>query len=84
MTEADLLPGTKHNFWKMEKRSILYVGINKAGPCPKGWRVKVVQVLHCKAGGEPDGSNNVMLLKRMDEEWTTIELKTWASKNISG
>ena len=25
-----------------------------------------------------------MLLRQMDEEWTPIELKTWASKTISG
>ena len=41
-------------------------------------------VLHCKAGGETDGENNLMLLIGMEEEWTTIEFKNWDSKTIIG
>ena len=44
---------------------------------------QVVRVLHCKAGGATDGAKNLMLLRRVDEEWTPIVLKTWALKTIS-
>ena len=68
----------------MAKGRILYVGGKKLGPCPKGWRGQVVRLLHCKAGGATNGEQNVMLLRQMKEEWTPIELKTWASRTISG
>ena len=73
-----------HAFWKMLKGVILYVSRNKPGPFPKVWRRQVVQVLDLKAGGATDGENNIMLLRRLEEEWNPIVLKTWASKNISG
>ena len=83
LTEYDLFPEPMHTFWKMVKGIILYVGGNKPGLCPKGWRWQVVRVLHHKAGGSTDSANTFMLLIRMDEEWNPIELKTWASKTIS-
>ena len=42
-----------------------------------------MRVLHQKAGGATDGAKNLMLLRLVDEEWTPIVLKTWASKTIS-
>ena len=41
-------------------------------------------VLHSKSGGAINGAKKIMLLRRVEEEWTPIVLKTWASKNISG
>ena len=43
-----------------------------------------MQVLNRKTGGATDRAQNIMLLRQMDEEWTPIKLKTWASKTISG
>ena len=84
LTEADLFPEPTHKFWNMAKGSSLYVGEKDPVPRPGGWRGKVVRVLHRKAEGATDGAKNLMLLRQMDEEWTPIELKTWASKTISG
>ena len=67
----------------MEKVSILYFGGNKPGPCPKVWIEQLVQILHSKAEGATDRSYNVMLLRRMEEEWTPIDLNTFSSKIIS-
>ena len=64
LTEDDLLPDPKQTCWNMVKRSILYFGKNKPGPCPKGWRGEVVRVLYCKAGGATDGAHNVILLRQ--------------------
>ena len=63
--EGNLLPGTKQNFYKMPKGSILYVGGQKPGPCTNVWRWQVLQVLHCKVEGDNYGANNVMLLRQM-------------------
>ena len=41
-------------------------------------------VLHCKAGGETDGSQNVVLLIQVEEGWTPVELKTWSYRTIIG
>ena len=41
-------------------------------------------VLYPKAGGATDGAKNIMLLRRMEERWTPILLKTCYSKTISG
>ena len=42
-----------------------------------------MRVLHQKAGGATDEAKKLMLLRRVEEEWTPIVLKTWASKTIS-
>ena len=68
--------------WRREVS--LYVGGNKPGPCPKGYRGKLVQVIYHKAGGAADGEKNIMLMRQMEEEWTHIVLNTWSSKTISG
>ena len=68
----------------MAKLSILYVEGKKLGPCPNGWRGKLVRVLNHTAGGATDGSHNALLLRKMEEEWTPIGLKTWDYKTISG
>ena len=67
LMEDNLVPGPKHAFWKMLKGSILYVGGNKPGPFSKGWMGQVVQVIHRKSGGSTDGTQTVMLLRRMEE-----------------
>ena len=72
LTEADLLPGLKHIFWKMAKIIILYVWGKKPGPFPKGWMGQVVQVLHGKAGEAIDETQNVIMVNQMEEEWTPI------------
>ena len=84
LTESDILSDPTHDFCNTAKRSILYISGKKPGPFSKGWRGKVVQVLHRKSGGETDGEKNFMLLRRLEKEWTPIELNTWASKTISG
>ena len=84
LTKYDLLPYPKHSFCKRGKGSILYIGGNKPGSCPKGWRGKLVQLLHHKSGGETDGANNVIFFRRMEEEWNPIELNNWTYKTISG
>ena len=45
-----MLPESTHDFWKMAKGRVLYVGGKKPGPWPKGWMRQVVQVLHLKEG----------------------------------
>ena len=84
LLEAGLLQDRRHTSWNMAKGSILYVGGKKPGPCPKGWRGKVLRVLHCKAGGATYGAHNGMLSIQREEEWKPIELNTWTSKTISG
>ena len=66
------------------KGSVLYVDGKKLGTWTKGWRGQVVQVLNRKSGGATNGAKNLMLLSRLEEEWTPIVLKTWASNTISG
>ena len=84
LAEADLFPEPMNAFWNMVKGSTLYVGGKKLWSCTKGRREQVVRVLHLKAGRETDGEKNIMLLRRMEEEWTHIVLKTRNSKTISG
>ena len=66
LKEYDLLPGPKQMFWNMDKESIYYVGGNKSGPCPKGCRGKVVQVINCKIGGSTERVHHFIVLRRMD------------------
>ena len=68
----------------MVKGSALYVSEKKHGSWSKVWRGQIVLAVQSKAGGETDGAKNLMLLRRVEEDWTPIVLKTWESKTISG
>ena len=59
LVEADLLPKSTHELWKMAKGIVLYVSVNKPGYWPKGWRGKVVRVLHCKEGEATNGAKKL-------------------------
>ena len=66
----------------MAKGSVLYVGGKKPGSSPKVWRGQVLRVLHCKEGGATD-EEKIILLRRVEEDWNRVVLKTWLSKTIS-
>ena len=61
---------------EMVKGSALYVSEKKHGSWSKVWRGQIVLVVQSKAGEETDGEKNLMLLRRVEEEWTSIVLKT--------
>ena len=42
LTKSDLLTDITHDFWKMDKGSILYDGGKKYGLYPNGWRGKML------------------------------------------
>ena len=84
LTEAYMFTEPTHAFWKTEKCNTLYVRVKKPGPCPKGWRGRVVLFLHSNTGGGTDGEKCIMLLRRMEKEWTPIVLNTWDLNTISG
>ena len=77
-------PDTPGRNYERSKGGVLYVSGNKPRPQPKGWRGKVVQVLHRKAGGATDGAQNIILMMRMEEKLTPINIKTWESQTIGG
>ena len=43
-----------------------------------------MQVLYFKSGEATDGVQNIILMMRMEEKLTPINLKTWASWTVSG
>ena len=43
-----------------------------------------MRILYRKAGVETDGAQNVILMMRMEEKLTSIKIKTWASRTVSG
>ena len=67
LTEADIFPEPIHAFWKITKVIILYVGVNKPVPFPKGCMGQVVRVLHQKSGGAADGAKIFMLLRQVED-----------------
>ena len=77
-------PSNPGQNYEIYKGRVLYVSGKKPQPQPKGRRGKVVQVLHRKAGGATDGAQNIILMMRMEEKLNPINIKTWASRTISG
>ena len=84
LIESYMLTESIHALWKMAKVIVLYVSRNKPEYWSKGWRGKVVRVLHFKAGVETYVAKHIMLLRQVKEEWTPTVLKTFSSKSISG
>ena len=52
---------------------------NKHLTHPNIWRWQVVWVLHRNAGGGTVGAQNIILMTRMKDKLTPINLKIWAS-----
>ena len=56
----------------------------KHQPYPKGWIDQAVRVLYLTSGGATDGVQNIILMMRMEEKSTTINLNTWELWTVSG
>ena len=77
-------PATPVRNYEISKMRVLYVSGNKPRQHPKGWIGQVVRLLHRKPGGAMDSAQNMILMMRMEENLTTIKIKTWASRTVSG
>ena len=77
-------PDTPGRNYERYKVIVMYVSGKKHQPYPMVCRGQVVRLFHHKSGGATDGAQNIILMMRMEEKLTPINIKTWASQTNSG
>ena len=62
--------------YEISKVRVLYMSGKKSWLYFKTWRLQLVLLLHQKSGGSTDGAQNIILMMRMEDKLTPINIKT--------